>query len=88
MAEPAGDGQQAFHIEISEQRPVGPGPEKHSFDPTVLDFGHYAGHAIADLADSDPDYLRWLERHASGTRYRAEIKRVLGVVRYSSGWGR
>jgi hypothetical protein len=88
MAEVASDGQQAFRIETDQQRPVGPGPEKASFDPTVLDFGHYAGRTIAELADSDPDYLHWLERHPSGTRYRAEIQRVLGVVRHSVDWER
>jgi hypothetical protein len=85
MANP-GDEQRAFHIEIDRQKPVGPGPEKASFDATVLDFGHYAGMTIAELAESDPDYLRWLERHPSGVRYRAEIQRVLGVVRHSYDW--
>lgn len=56
--------------------PVGPGPAS-SFDTSRLDFGHYAGRAIAELADEDPDYLRWLARHPSGVRYRAEIARVL-----------
>ncbi len=48
-----------------------------SFDSTVLDFGHHAGRTIAELARTDPDYLRWLARHPSGFRYRAEIERVL-----------
>jgi broad specificity phosphatase PhoE len=87
MSEP-GDERQAFHIEPEGQQPVGPGPEKASFDPTVLDFGHYAGRSIAELATEDPDYLRWLERHPSGVRYRSEIQRVLGVVRSSYDWGR
>jgi hypothetical protein len=80
------DERQAFHIESDRPQPVGPGPEKGSFDPTILDFGHYAGRSIAELADADPDYLRWLERHPSGVRYRAEIQRVLGVVRHSYDW--
>ena len=84
----SGDDQRAFHIDIDRQKPVGPGPEKASFDPTVLDFGHYAGRSIEELAESDPDYLRWLERHTSGVRYRAEIQRVLGVVRKSYEWDR
>ena len=84
----SGDDQRAFHIDIDRQKPVGPGPEKASFDPTVLDFGHYAGRSIEELAESDPNYLRWLERHASGVRYRAEIQRVLGVVRKSYEWDR
>jgi hypothetical protein len=84
----ASDEQQAFHIDQDRQRPVGPGPDKGSFDPAVIDFGHYAGRRIEDLAESDPDYLRWLERHPSGSRYRAEIQRVLGVVRHSYDWDR
>ena len=69
------DDPQAFHIEAS-------------FDPTRLDFGHYAGRTIAELASADPDYLRWLERHPSGVRSRAEIHRVLGLVPYSTDWRR
>jgi hypothetical protein len=87
MADGDGD-EQAFHIEIDRQRPVGPGAAESTFDPTRLDFGHYAGHTIEELAATDPDYLRWLERHASGVRYRAEIHRVLGVVPRSTDWER
>lgn len=85
------DDRQAFHIEEDSQVPVGPGPEAPataSFDPTRLDFGHYGGRTIAELVSVDPDYLRWLERHPSGRRYRAEIHRVLGVVPYSTDWRR
>jgi hypothetical protein len=87
VADPS-DEQQAFHIESDRQQPVGPGPDRTSFDPTILDFGHYAGRSIEELADEDPDYLQWLERHPSGVRYRAEIQRVLGVVRHSYDWNR
>ena len=82
---------QAFHIPEDSRQPVGPGqdqPPTPSFDPTRLDFGHYAGSTIAELASLDPDYLRWLERHPSGVRYRAEIHRVLGVTPYSTDWRR
>jgi hypothetical protein len=82
---------QAFHIPEDSQQPVGPGqdpPSALSFDPTRLDFGHHAGSTIAELASLDPDYLRWLARHPSGVRYRAEIHRVLGVVPYSTDWRR
>jgi hypothetical protein len=85
------DDQQAFHIEQDSGEPVGPGvdsPLTASFDPTRLDFGHYAGVTLEELARVDPDYLRWLERHPSGVRYRAEIHRVLGVVPYSTDWHR
>ena len=43
----------------------------------VLDFGRYVGWSIADLARTDPDYLRWLARHSSGIRYRSAIAAVL-----------
>ncbi len=68
--------------------PVGPGGAT-SFDSTVLDFGHHAGHTIAELAGTDPDYLRWLARHPSGFRYRAEIERVLdSAVPHAGDWQR
>ena len=68
--------------------PVGPGTTS-SFDSTTLDFGHHAGRTIAELAVSDPDYLRWLARHPSGVRYRAEINRVLSsAVPHASDWQR
>jgi hypothetical protein len=81
------DERRTFEVEEPSHRPVGPGPAPSSFDPTVLDFGHYAGRSIQELAAVDPDYLRWLERHPSGVRYRAEIHRVLGVVPRSLEWG-
>lgn len=82
------DERQAFEVVGDETKvPVGPGAAS-SFDPTRLDFGHYAGRTIEELASEDPDYLRWLERHPSGVRYRAEITRVLGVRRHSLEWNR
>ena len=86
-----GEGEsQAFRIEDGSAQPVGPGeaPLASSFDPTRLDFGHYAGFTIEQLAGMDPDYLTWLERHPSGVRYRNEIHRVLGVVPLSTDWKR
>ena len=44
---------------------------------TRLEQGRYAGWTLRDLAAHDPDYLRWLSRHASGLRYRNEIVRIL-----------
>ena len=38
-----------------------------------LDFGRYEGLTVAQIARRDIDYLRWLRRHASGARFRAEI---------------
>lgn len=44
----------------------------------VIDFGEYAGWSIAEIAEQNPRYLRWLSRHPSGNRYRAAIEQVLG----------
>ncbi len=78
------DPRTSFSVEGAGTVPVGPGRDgRSSFDPHRLDFGHYAGHSIEELAESDPDYLAWLSRHPAGVRYRAEITRVLGVVRRS-----
>lgn len=68
-----------FQVDGGTDVPVGPG-HATSFDRQHLDFGHYAGQSIAELARVDPDYLRWLARHPSGARYRAEIERVLGPI--------
>jgi hypothetical protein len=81
-------GDKAFDIAEDPLRPVGPGSTSSSFDPTRLDFGHYAGHTIEELAATDSDYLRWLEKHPSGSRYRVEIRRVLGTVNSSIDWSR
>jgi curved DNA-binding protein CbpA len=55
-----------------------PPPPRSSHAGTKLAFGRYAGWALRDLARQDPDYLRWLSRHASGLRYRTEIYQILG----------
>jgi curved DNA-binding protein CbpA len=39
----------------------------------ALDFGRYEGWTIKQIAPRDPDYLRWLSRHSSGVRFKAEI---------------
>jgi curved DNA-binding protein CbpA len=54
-----------------------PPPRAHAAG-TRLEFGRYAGWTLRDLARRDPDYLRWLSRHASGLRYRTEIYQILG----------
>jgi len=82
------DRSTAFPIDESQSVPVGPGATS-SFDATRLDFGHHAGRTIAELASEDPDYLRWLARHPSGIRYRAEIARVMAsAVPNASDWQR
>lgn len=50
----------------------------------VLDFGRYAGWTIRQLARQDPDYLRWLSRHSSGIRFRAQIAAVLAEAEAST----
>lgn len=55
-----------------------PPPPRASTAGTRLEFGRYAGWTLRDLARRDPDYLRWLSRHASGLRYRTEIYQILG----------
>lgn len=45
---------------------------------TRLSFGRYAGMTLREIAAQDSEYLRWLSRHSSGLRYRAEIERILG----------
>lgn len=85
------DERQVFKVDEDRARPVGPGrepPPEGSFDPTRLDFGHYAGSTIEELATIDPGYLHWLERHPAGARYRTEIHRVLGRVPLSTDWNR
>lgn len=75
-----------FPIEPEHRTPMGPGQtESSSFDPRRLDFGHHIGRSIEELAELDPDYLAWLERHPAGARYRGEIRRIMngsGVRRY------
>jgi len=72
------DNRRPFHITWESNRlPVGPGPDEvTSFDARCLDFGHYAGRSIEELAKTDPGYLEWLSQHPSGARYRGEIARV------------
>ena len=78
----------SFEIDADPTVPVGPGPAS-TFDASRLDFGHHAGRTIAELATIDPDYLRWLARHPSGVRYRAEIARVMSeAVPHAGDWQR
>jgi hypothetical protein len=84
------DERGTFEIARDPSVPVGPGlGTQSSFDSTRLDFGHHAGRTIQELAGIDPDYLRWLARHASGVRYRTEIARVLAsAVPRAGDWER
>lgn len=58
---------------------VAPAPRAESAG-TQLHAGRYSGWTLRDLARHDPDYLRWLSRHASGLRYRIEIYQILGRI--------
>lgn len=53
----------------------GSGPGKGAL--LTVDFGRYTGWTLKDLAIYDPDYLRWLQRHSSGVRYRNQIAQLL-----------
>jgi Exodeoxyribonuclease X-like C-terminal len=74
------DSNRAYEVETGETTPVGPGLGS-TFDPHVVDFGHYSGRTLQELAETDPGYLYWLARHPSGARYREEIARVLANKR-------
>lgn len=45
----------------------------------VLDFGQYRGWSLIQVAQQDPDYLRWLARTPSGRIYRADIELLVGA---------
>jgi curved DNA-binding protein CbpA len=55
-----------------------PPPPRSASAGSKLEFGRYMGWTLRDLARQDPDYLRWLSRHASGLRYRTEIYQIFG----------
>jgi curved DNA-binding protein CbpA len=69
---------------IVQPAAANPPPGRRMGGPTVesptIDFGRYAGWRLADLARTDPDYLRWLSRHSSGIRYRRQISELLNDV--------
>jgi len=69
---------------IVQPAAANPPPGRRMAGPTVespvVDFGRYAGWRPADLARTDPDYLRWLSRHSSGIRYRRQINELLNDV--------
>jgi curved DNA-binding protein CbpA len=71
-------------FETAPQTGSVPPPPRAARAGTKLEFGRYAGWALRDLARADPDYLRWLSRHASGLRYRTEIYQILGRMGSSS----
>ena len=70
-------GASAIPVMTMAPRVDGWTPRRTPTEPTLLDFGRYAGWRISDLARHDPDYLRWLSRHSSGIRFRDAIARAL-----------
>jgi curved DNA-binding protein CbpA len=72
------NGGQAQGSPRSSTTSTAPPPPRGASAGTRLEFGRYAGWTLRDLARRDPDYLRWLSRHASGIRYRTEIYQILG----------
>ncbi|HET7141584.1 MAG TPA: DnaJ domain-containing protein [Candidatus Limnocylindria bacterium] len=75
-------------LQRQSQPPIQQGysaPQPPEEDPSKrpLDFGRYAGYTIAQVARSDPDYLRWLSRHSSGVRFRNEIEAQLKRIAQS-----
>lgn len=60
--------------------PVPPSSDPAPGDTSRLDFGRYRGWTLPEVARRDPDYLRWLSRHASGARHRAEIAQLLRQI--------
>ncbi len=57
-----------------------PAPARGASAGTRLEFGRYEGWTLRDLARHDPDYLRWLSRHASGMQYRTQIYQILNQM--------
>jgi curved DNA-binding protein len=79
-----GQRRAAYGFEAAPQTPSTPPPPRAAKAGTKLEHGRYSGWALRDLARADPDYLRWLSRHASGLRYRTEIYQILGRMGSSS----
>jgi outer membrane biosynthesis protein TonB len=46
----------------------------------VLNFGAHKGETLADVARSDPDYLRWLAAKAQRSEVRAAARKLLVLV--------
>ena len=71
-------GQRQAASGYASQDKGSPPPPRSSAAGSKLEFGRYTGWTLRDLARHDPDYLRWLSRHASGLRYRTEIYQIFG----------
>jgi curved DNA-binding protein CbpA len=64
---------------VTPQSTGRPAPRRPDAASASLDFGRYRDWTLAQVAQEDPDYLRWLSRHSSGGRYRSEIERLLSA---------
>ena len=73
------DQERKRHRQAEPPIQQGYGAQRPDDDPAKrpLDFGRYVGYTIAQIARTDPDYLRWLSRHSAGARFRAEIEAEL-----------
>ena len=60
-----------------QQAAATPQPRQAATRGTVLPHGRYAGWTLDQLVHHDIGYLRWLARHTSGIRYRAELRKLL-----------
>jgi len=67
-----------IRAEVAAQPKTEPPPTTSARGP-VLDFGQYRGWRLVQVAQQDPDYLRWLARTPSGRTFRADIERLVGA---------
>lgn len=67
----------AIRAEAAAQAKAEP-PTNSSTRGVVLEFGQYRGWSLIQIAQQDPDYLRWLARTPSGRTYRADIELLVG----------
>lgn len=62
---------------VTQYRPADRPTQAPPSAPDLISFGRYSGWSIKQLAQHDPDYLRWLSRHSSGIRYRGQIEAAM-----------
>lgn len=68
----------ATQVAAADQSPLAPPVSVPSDSRSArLSFGRYAGWTLSQVARWDIDYLRWLSRHSSGIRFKAEIDKLL-----------
>ena len=68
----------ATQVAAADVNPMAPPvPVASDKNSPRLPFGRYAGWTLSQVARWDIDYLRWLSRHSSGIRFKAEIDKLL-----------